>query len=206
MVAIVYTEPVGAGPDWLMATPNKQVFDYLSATAKHAMQNITSSAQEFIQSAGEVYQAINYSDAMRKARAVVRTVTNAGTLDVVKELTDIGQLQNARPTMQRFIMADPVVRDLYHNSGCSGYDGSYKDFSPGVSGVDHYDYRRVMHGMWHEDESDGKVKSTLFYEDKGDEEDLDAIQQMDILRTWDYVRAALKRGKEDPTSQENDML
>lgn len=206
MVAIVYTESVGAGPDWLMAKPNKQVFDYLSANAKHAMQNITASAQEFIQTAGEVYQAINYSDAMRKARAVIRTVSNAGTLDVIKELTDVGQLQNARPVMQQYIMADPVVRNLYHNQGCDGYSGSYVDNAPGMSGADHYDYRRVMHGMWHEDESDGRVKSTLFYEDKGDDEDLDAIHQMDILRTWDYVRSAIKRGKEDPTSPENDML
>ena len=205
MASIVYTDAVGSGPDWQMAKPNKQLFDYLGEMARQSMQNVTAATQQFMKTAGDVYQAVTYSDAMRKARAVIRDVASTGTLDVISELNDIGRMQQARPLMQRMIMADPVIRELYHDDKINGYSGSYVDNASGVSGAEHYDYRRATDGMWLENE-DGVMQARVFYEDTGDDEPFDALQQMDIMRTWDHVRAAIKRGKEDPTSPENDML
>lgn len=206
MVAIVYTDPVGSGPDWMMTKPNKSLFQYLEQTSQSAMQNLTAATQQLVSKAGDVFQRVTYSDAMRKARAVMREASVSGSLNTVKELQTMAELQHARPGMQRYIMADPVVRELYHKGGCSGYEGSYVDNAPDQSGVDHYDYRRVTNGMWIEEEKTGTVSMSAFYEDTGEDEELDVNQQMDIMRTWDHARAALKRGKEDPTSPENDML
>lgn len=205
MVQIVYTDAVGSGPDWQMAAPDKQLFDYLGTISKQARQNVTEGVNKFIETAGKVYQAVTYSDAMRKARAVLRDVSTTGSLDVVSELNTMAKMQHARPTMQRMIMADPLTRVLYQEDKIAGYGESYIDPVPDAIGTDHYDYRRATNGMWLENDA-GVMEARVFYEDTGDDEPFDALQQMDIMRTWDHVRAAIKRGKEDPTSPENDLL
>jgi hypothetical protein len=197
---------MGSEPDWTMVKPNQEVFNYVQQVANQAIGHLTDAAREVYDNSKEIYQAVNYSTAMRQARAVVRQLSNKSRTNEVMELKAIGELQNAPQIMQRFIMADPITRALYHNDECSGYTDSYVDLNPNAVGVSHYDYRRVMNGMWHEDTESGNLQMDVFYEDTDGDIDLDALGQMDIVRTWDYVRAALKHGKEDPTSPYNELL
>lgn len=206
MVAVTYTESTGTNPDWTMVRPNQQVFDYVHRVAHDAVKFLAEPAKEMYETAKEVYQLVNYSTAMRKARAVIRQIENKSRTNEVTELQTIGQLQNASPIMQRFIMADPIARALYFKDECSGYAESYVDFHPGKTGIEHYDYRRVLSGIWHEDPDSGNIQMHTFYEDTENDVNLEALDQMDILRTWDFVRARLKAGKEDPTSPHNEML
>lgn len=206
MVAITYTESVGTNPDWTMVRPNQEVFNYVQNAAMEAVKYLATPAKEMYEKAKDIYQLVNYSTAVRKARAAIRQVENKTRVNEVTELSTIGQLQHASPIMQRFIMADPIARAMYHDDSCSGYVDSYVDMHRDKIGIDHYDYRRVMNGIWHEDQDSGNIQMHTFYEDTEGDVELDTLAQMDILRTWDFVRARLKAGKEDPTSSYNEML
>lgn len=206
MVAITYTESVGTNPDWTMVRPNQEVFNYVQNAAMEAVKYLATPAKEMYEKAKDIYQLVNYSTAVRKARAAIRQVENKTRVNEVTELSTIGQLQHASPIMQRFIMADPIARAMYQEDSCSGYADSYVDMHRDKIGVDHYDYRRVMNGIWHEDQDSGNIQMHTFYEDTEGDVELDTLAQMDIIRTWDFVRARLKAGKEDPTSPYNEML
>lgn len=206
MVAITYTDSVGTNPDWTMVRPNQEVYDYVQRAASEAVRYLAAPAKEMYEKAKDVYQLVNYSTAVRKARAVIRQIDNKSRVNEVTELQTMGQLQHASPVMQRFIMADPIARAMYLEDECSGYADSYVDMHRDKVGIDHYDYRRVMSGIWHEDQDSGNIQMHTFYEDTEGDVELDPLAQMDIVRTWDFVRAKLKAGKEDPTSPYNEML
>ncbi len=95
---------------------------------------------------------------------------------------------------------------MYHEQRCDGYSESYVDRFPGQVGENHYDYRRVMHGMV-QDDQEHDWKSTFYLDElfEGDRE-LNFDEQVDILNTWDVVRSYLSKGQDDPTSQFGNML
>lgn len=96
-------------------------------------------------------------------------------------------LQEANLTMQRWIMANPQVRELYLGQDICGYSDEYVDLDPGKMGEDHYDYRRVMNGIIR-DEPNGDYTITHYYEDLhiGDRE-LEFYEQEPILHTWSAI-------------------
>jgi hypothetical protein len=117
----------------------------------------------------------------------------------------MGAMQQAPVVMQRWIMAEPTVRTLYHKQECDGFSDTYKDMSPGIVGEQHYDYRRVMDGVIQED---GDSWCAKFYMDDLVEGDTPLIfrDKMDILSTWERVTMYIAAGDEDPTSTTADKL
>lgn len=123
-----------------------------------------------------------------------------------KPLRTFDELRNANVTMQRYIMAEPTVRELYLGENIAGYEDTYnyvsQAYSDGVADDD-YDYRRVMNGVFvmSEDEEDDTYYRTHYHEEliDGDRE-LTFMEQCDILETWDYIRDLLEETKFDFTS------
>lgn len=146
-------------------------------------------------------------EALRNLKALGRGISNAFQTNGVNELYDIGQMQHATLVMQRWIMACPEIRTMYHENRIDGYSDSYEDRAPGFVGVDHYEYRQVTNGitMSHNDEEEytryNWSEVPLHHDDE-----LTFDEQMSILYTWDRARAALELGKEDPTSKWNQSL
>lgn len=162
--------------------------------------------QGYIQRLKELSNMFSSDNALRLARAAKRAVTNVWGTDSIRILDDIGKMQWARPTMQRWILAEPFVRQRYHDQTIDGYSDSYVDPYPDDIGEDHYDYRRVMNGIVTED-PDGNYSSTTYFEDlHPDDRELDIDEQADILITWEEVKAKIKEGREDPTSKWNSSL
>ena len=125
--------------------------------------------------------------------------------DQIRYLRTIGEVQHAPSSMIAMLMAEPTVRRMYHQQRVDGYSESYTDNQPGKVGEDHYDYRRVVNGVFMEEE--GEWVATTYYEDllPGTGE-LEFLDQVDILRTWEQMRIHLMRRKEDPTSRWNSSL
>ncbi len=162
-------------------------------------QTLTDAGRSFMSNVKDLYENVNGSEAMRVARAAIRKAGSMFQRDEIKSIWELTALQTAPPTMQRWIMANPVVREMYHQQRCDGYSDTYVDMHPGVIGKDHYDYRRAMHGMM-VDEDDG-WKVTFYLDDLVDgDRELVLSEKTDILNTWDIVSAIMKAGKEDPTS------
>lgn len=196
-----------------------QMFNMLSYREKHPstlafiqsqFQNVgnmlNEAGQAFYSGMQNVFEAANNSEAMRRARLAMQKVANVFEADVVRSLFELNELQAAQYTMQRWIMANPMVREMYHGQRCDGYSETYKDQFPGQIGEDHYDYRRVMNGIVQDDpEHDWKCTHYLDELFEGDRE-LDFTEQVEILNTWQIVEAYMKQGRDDPTSQFGNML
>lgn len=185
--------------------PHPNTVNYLQSQLNQPVQAINDASQQFIQQANEAYERFASSDSMRLARAAVRMVGNAWEMDTIRPMHDIGEIQQAKPTMQRWVMALPDIRKLYHQQQCDGYGETYRDIDPGMSGEQQYDYRRVMDGFV--EVTDDGWEATQYFEDliEGDR-DLLLEEQSDIMSTWSRVRQAIHERDEDPTSKWNATL
>lgn len=163
-------------------------------------------AQQFMDSSRALYEKLSGSSAMRMARAAKRAVGAAWMGNQIQELMTIGQMQHAPPVMQRFIMAEPTLRKMFHQQRLDGYEGSYRDLFPDDIGEQHYEYRRVMDGIVVEND-DGSWYADTFVDDLlPDDDHLDIDQQVDIIDTWANMVAKVREGGSDPTSKWNAAL
>jgi hypothetical protein len=173
----------------------------------NTLSNLSSSfidaGNSFVERAKEVYNRFNSSEAIRTARAAIRKLGSMFQSNEIMDIWDLGNFQNAPLICQRFIMAEPSVRELYHKQRIDGYSDTYLDVQPGKIGKDHYDYRRAMNGIVEElpEDSESGWKVTIWAEDlhEGDR-DLTLDEQHDVQMLWQRVRAYMKHGKDDPTS------
>lgn len=157
--------------------------------------------QSFIERAYQIYEQNNGDAAILRARQLLNNTDSWIDPNAVFKINDVLGMQTAGPAMQRWIMANPEIRTLYHDERCHGYAESYVDDAPRVVGIDHYDFRRVVDGVFRDDPDDPELGIiTIFNEDTSmDSGEIDAFNQLDVLTTWDMLEFYLKHGKEDPT-------
>lgn len=173
--------------------------EFLSSQFNDISNYAKNTSQDFFKSAYNLYDKISGSTAMRMARQASVAVGNLWNADDIRELINITQMQLAQSTMQRWMMANPVVREKYHKQQMDGYSESYIDLYPKDIGESHYDYRRVMNGI--AVDKDDKVLCYTYPDDLNEEIELSHEQQVDIINTWDRTNIYLKYGIEDPTSK-----
>jgi len=209
-VAIIYDGGVDLFSAMSGGQPHPGTIDFLSRQFNNVSNNLSEVSRRFHEKAKTVFDKTYNSDAMRLARAASRRVKSLWGSDEIKALVNIGDLQHARVNQQRWIMANPLARELYHEQRLDGYQDSYVDMQPGVRGEDHYDYRRVMNGIVsfsEETENEANWSATTYFDMLYDEDrELDIDEQANILSTWHYLEMYLKAGKEDPTSKFNSDL
>lgn len=195
-----------AAASLMYGEPHPNTMQFFQNQVQSASSNLTEAGQNFMDRARTLFDSFSNSDSLRLARAARRAVNSIWDDDSIRQLVDIGQMQWSGPTMQRWIMASPFVRERYHNQTLEGYDGSYVDNAENDIGEDHYDYRRVTNGILMETET-GDYEATTYFEDiyNGDRE-LEFDEQVDILMTWHNVKQKILEGKEDPTSRFNASL
>lgn len=146
------------------------------------------------------FEQFHGSAAIAKARLAMQHVAQVQNTDGVRSLFDVIDFQTATPTMQRWVMACPEVRSVYHKQQCDGYSETYVDDAPGKIGHDHYDYRRVMNGIVQE--IDGEYMTYVYSEDlKPGDTELPLVEQAAILTTWDIAKLMFKKGYDDLTNQ-----
>ena len=167
---------------------------------------LTEAGARFMETSRSLYEKISGSEAMRIARAAARAHSGMWNVNRIKPLTTIADFQHPPKVMERWIMAEPTVRQLYHEQRCDGYSESYIDPEPGLVGEAHYDYRRVMNGMVQEHEEGGWYANCYYDEMLLDEEELNVDEQVDIIESWTNIVSAIRNGKEDPTSKWNSDL
>jgi hypothetical protein len=162
-------------------------------------KGLNEQAQAFFKDAYQIYDRLNGSEAMKNIRSAMKSAASIFQDDVVKSLFDIVDFQNATFQMQRWIMANPVVRQMYHEQKCDGYSDTYVDLEPGCISDNHYDYRRVMNGVVVCEENNEYFK--IYSEDlKEGDRHLLHDEKVDILQTWEVIEMFMKHGTEDPTS------
>ena len=111
------------------------------------------------------------------------------------ELNTAELIQTAPPHLQRFIMADEVVRTAWQEQKIQGYPETYPmDERAEHIGPSHYDWRLLNHGIV---QDDGRTGFYLDDFEPGDRE-LSVIERLSLHRTNQMARLMLKFGQ-DPT-------
>lgn len=183
-----------------------QTQEYLQTQLEAPSPLLTQAGNTFFQNANALYDRLAGSTAIRMAKAARRAIGGIWQTDEIKTLSTIEEMQWAPLKMQRWIMASPFVRNLYHKQQIEGYSGSYIDPFPNEVGEEHYDYRRVMNGVVVDTEDDGWSATTYLDDLLPDDEELTLEEQIDIMQTWELVKASIKKGGDDPTSRWNAEL
>lgn len=172
--------------------------NFLQGYLSNQMQSLGTNLNEFGQKIQNAIQtSYNFVTDTMTQYGLRNELSQAG-LDVLdnyyKELTDWVALQEANATMQRWIMTNPTVKQLYIDQNLDGYSGEYQSVSDNEGvGVDDYNYRRVMDGMVDTSKEDDTWVVNHFYEDllPGDRE-LEHFEKCAILTSWsasDYMLA-----------------
>ncbi len=179
---------------------NPGTISYLEQQSFTVSPHLTAAGQAFFANQADLYEQYNGAEALRLAAAAVRKVASIFQPNSIRPLYTLGELQNAPLALQRWIMAEPTVRELYHQQRCDGYSESYVDMHPGFVGREHYDWRMVQHGLI-QTEDEEEPMARFFFDDlvEGDRE-LTLDEKTDIVTTWDIVKNMVKTNQEDPTS------
>ena len=159
------------------------------------------------ETARETFDRFSGESAMRRAREISRRLGWMYQKDCIRPLTSLREFQSAQPIMQRWIMANPELREYHLRQECNGYEKTYVDIDPGRIGENHYDYRRVMNGVVQTDDEEKPFYSIYLGDEllDGDRE-LDIVEKVDILASWNYLRAIIAEGVDDPNSIHGDHL
>ena len=175
--------------------------DYQRAASVGLMEH----GMRMLERAREAYDRVLDNDPWRVARAALNAVASMWGTDEIREIVEYSQLQNAKPTMQRWIMANPTIRALYHEQRCDGYQGSYVDMQPGLVGKMHDDWCTINEGVIMVDpETQDWTASTISWTDM-DNTELTLTEKMMILHTHEHVEAGIREGR-DVTSMWDDDL
>jgi len=182
--------------------PTQANLSFLEDRLVNFSRSAAAAGEEFIKRGLEVFNRYGGSEAIRLAKAAVRTVQHAFDRDVVRPLDTIGAIQQAGPYMQRWIMACPGVRTMYHQQRCDGYSNSYVDYQPGSIGKDHHDWRLVNHGVVHEQPQDSEFEwvAVNYFDEAENDAHLSLREKVEIMDVWNFLNQVMKPGQEDPTS------
>lgn len=202
MINVIHGGNVGSFD--LLTHPNQNPINqqYIQSQLVNFSQSLTDLGRKFMETSQEIYERVNNSEAMRQARAAIRSVKGMFDPNEISYLDNLERIRMAQPLMQRYIMAEPVLRDLYHRQQCDGFSTTYADVEPGCVGQNHYEWRQVMTGVIQDAKTDDGEDSWIarnFYEDlRPEDHELTIEEKVSILSTWELARTFIEAGQ-DPT-------
>lgn len=176
---------------------------YISNQLSAFSQSLTDVGRKFLETSREIYEKINDAVAVRAAKAALRMAKGLFHPNAIVPLETIDDLRSAQPVMQRYIMAEPILRAMYHEQRIDGYSDTYRDIQPGVVGEEHFDYRRVMTGFVQEEKTangeDSWVARQYLDDLHEDDRELDIHERHIVIRAWDLAKVFIE-AKQDPTN------
>lgn len=169
------------------------------------MSTVSATTSNWLNKARSFYQTITESDAVQALRNLTAKADVSWKGNNIHFCNNLDLIQTANPVMQRYIMAEPRLRDMYLNQTVEGYAGSYENYHGDAIGINHYDYRRVTDGMLLV--KDDHFEWNDFYENVPDnDKELTMFEKVDVIRTWNLVNIALDENEMDPTSPIGNLL
>jgi hypothetical protein len=179
----------------------QSALNFLEDQAYRLSDTLTNTGRAFMEKGREVFERYNGAEALRAAKAAIRSVQFHFQEDTIRPLYDIGAIQQAPLSMQRWIMASPDVREFYHQQRCDGYADTYVDMEPKSIGADHSDYRKVMYGIIQEcDDGEFDWMTKIYFEGDDNDVRLSLSEKVDVMSVWSLIKSMMKPGSEDPTS------
>lgn len=179
---------------------------WLADRSSALRENMSSTAMSWFNTAKSFVQVIDTSSAIQALRNITSKQENVWNTNNIYQCGSIEELQIANPVQQRYIMAQPRLRDMFLNNSVEGYGDSYVNYGGDNVGDKHYDYRRVTNGIMMEQPDESFTVKVFFEEIPEGDVELTLHQQVDCIRNWNMVDRALDAHEMDPTSQIGNML
>lgn len=160
----------------------------------------------FVQKAFSIFDLYHGADAIAKGRAAMNQVSGLAAVNTYRRIDKISDFQTAGPVMQRVIMANTMIREMYHQQRIDGFSDTYVDPDPGRSGENHYEWRRIMDGMANIAET-GDAMTVTFYDevDPFEQPRLKPAERSDAVATWENAEFFLLEAARDPTKKGIDL-
>lgn len=117
-------------------------------------------------------------------------------------LSEVQYQQQATGFMRDYIMANPVLMELYQNDRVSGYGGDFHELCTGL-GRENYFYNRSIDGKVIFDEEEQTLNRTVYNSSRDTLTHLTFSERVDIHRTWQATNLHIAKNLFDPTSIEN---
>lgn len=189
MATIVRTS--AAGMDYaLYGDKSHIVASYIQEQLAHMPAFASSYGQSIQSSIQDSYNYLTNSAIKHNIMQTLHQVNIDLGESVICELRTFEELQNANLTMQRWLMTDPFMRQLYLDQNIAGYDGTYINVSENRIGDRDYNYQLAMSGVPVELE-DGSVRVRFYHAEdellEGDRK-LNHHEKITIQRTWANAR------------------
>lgn len=180
--------------------PQQSTINFLQQQFNDPSRALVIADQSFMDRSREIFDSNYGEDALNRLEAVRRSLRGVWDQDVIRPLFAVEDFQNAKPLMQRWVMANPFVRKLYKEGRVEGYGDSYADHKKQGIGKDHYDYRLATSGLAVFNDEDGWAATT--YGDELLEGDVRPtfLEQIDIFDTWIHAEFHFMNGTRDITS------
>jgi len=158
--------------------------------ARDALSGI---ADGLVDSTVSLYNKVNGNACINAAKALVTDMGGHTNQYMVYGL-NAENMTSANFVMQQYIMANPVVQDMYADNLCHGFEETYYNTQPGVAGDDRFDYQRVIDGVMHVEGDDMVVR----HYSNTDDVELPTVDKFLILETWEHLECMLLNDV-DPT-------
>lgn len=195
----------------LFGEPHPNTIRYLRDKVERHAPRARELFGKYFDDMSEVFERYNGKAALRRIRSNMNRLGDTLRRDVIRVLTTIEEMQNAKPKMQRYMMAQPRARQMELDQLIEAFSETDTYFNPYPDRIlwDDRDYRRVVDGHVHLDDTLGlgptdDQSEWITYQDierdDQEERDLDVVEQKAIMDTWDHLDAALIRRGLDPTS------
>ena len=203
MINVIHTSSVDSFDHLLFPEQNPMNDVYIRQQLSNYSSSLTDIGRNFIETSKRLYEKVNDSNAVRLAKAAVRMAKGLFHPNAIVPLETLDSIRSAQPIMQRFIMAEPTIRALYHEQKCDGYSDTYADLEHNRIKDDHYDYRRVMNSIVQDvvtdDGSYDWVSKNYFEELHPNDKHLTFDEKISVLKTWDVLKMFIE-SSEDPTN------
>lgn len=183
---------------------NNNVLDYLNQHINSALVATKNIATGFANTVTDLYNKFNSDQAILRSKLALNSAgvhLDQNTIHYVR----YEQLHAANLAMQRYILAQPELGELHRQDMCYGYQDTFMPLEPGKFGKDTIEYARAMDGVVEFDSDDvAYINTYSIYDTDTHGSDLDIIDQMSILRSWDNVSRMIanKVDPSDPISGE----
>lgn len=200
-MGMVITVPE-AGVDYILYGDNRQsVATYLTNQLAALPTHFTEFGNKLVERVKQTYTYLTDDLFHRTLQSRTMEAGSYFNDTGIRICSGFEDLQQASPSMQRYIMAHPGLRQLYLDQNVAGYGATYVNSYTGV-GPTHYDYRRVMSGVpvHNEDSFD------LHYYDE-ELEPGDKLpsynEKVAIISTYETIDWLLKESKFDFTNPDS---
>jgi len=181
--------------------PDNRLLSFLNDNISKAVEYTSNAASGFANTVVNMYNKFNSSESLNAAKLMLY---NAGThlnQDIIYPVM-YDNLGNANLIMQRYIISEPQMNNLYTRNMCYGYQDTYVDIDKGSVGKDRLDYQNVMDGvLQHDNDGNGYFN----YYSNSDDTILHKFDKLAILETWDNVALMISNGL-DPSDPDNNEL